>query len=84
MQYCQYYQGNVKRDECWFFVGAMRSFEHMSFDRTLDLSSSLFEFFVPEVMENQFLKIMDFFKKQGIVTNLKKLPNRLLDSAELV
>lgn len=84
MQYCQYYQANVKRDECWFFVGVMRSLEHMSFDRTLDLSSSLFEFFVPESMEDQFLSIMDYFKKQNIITDLKKLQNRLLNNAELV
>lgn len=84
MSYCQYYQAHVKRSECWFFVGVMRSLEHMSFDRTLDLPTSLFEFFVPETMEEQFLSIMDFFKKQSIVTSLKKLPNRLLDPAELV
>jgi len=84
MSFCQYYQAQVKREECWFFVGIMRSLEHMSFDRTLDLASSLFEFFVPESMEDQFLSIMDYFQKQGIVHDLKKLPNRLMDPAETV
>lgn len=84
MSYCQYYQAHVDRSECWFFVGVMRSFEHMNFDRTLDLQNSIFEFFVPETMEDQFLRIMDYFKRHNIVSDLKKLPNRLLDPTELV
>ena len=84
MNYCDYYQAHIKRSECWFFVGALRSFEYMCFDRTLDLPTSLFEFFVPPAMEEQFLNIMDFFQKQGIVSNFKKLPNRLLDPQQTV
>ncbi len=84
MAYCQYYQGQVKRNDCWFFVGIMRSFEHLMFDRTIDLPSSTFEFFVPDSMEEQFLSIMDYFQKKGIVSNLQKLPNRLLDPAAVI
>ncbi len=84
MAFCQYYQAYIKRDRCWFFVAAMRSMEHMSFDRTLDIASSQFEFFVPDAMEGQFLSIMNYFKKKGIVSDLKKLPNRLQNPAEKV
>ncbi len=84
MSFCQYYQARVMRKECWFFVGIMRSLEHMSFDRTFDLATSLFEFFVPASMEDQFLSIMDYFQKQGVVHDLKKLPNRLMDPLETV
>jgi len=84
MNHCSYYQANVKRSECWFLAAIFRSYEHLAFDRTLDLSTSLFEFFVPESMEKEFLKIMSYFQEKGIVRDLKKLPNRLLDPAEKV
>ena len=84
MNYCKYYQAQVKRSECWFFAAILRSFEHMAFDRTLDLKNSIFEFFVPDAMEDQFLSLMDYFQDAGIVSNLQKLPNRLLDPKEIV
>ena len=84
MSYCQYYQAHVKRSECWFFAGIFRSFEYMGFDRTLDLKNSIFEFFVPDAMEDQFLRLMNYFQDAGIVSNLQKLPNRLLDPEEKV
>jgi len=84
MSYCTYYQAKVKRDECWFFVGIMRSMENMSFDRTLDLPASIFEFFVPPIMEEKFLSVMSYFQKKGIVSDLQKIPNRLLDPQEKV
>lgn len=84
MNYCFYYQSNVLPSHCWLLVGVLRSFEHMVFDRTLDKQSSLFEFFVPEGQEDHFLEVMRFFEQQGIITNLKKLNNRLLDHRELL
>ncbi len=79
-----YYQAQVDPAHGWFFVGVLRSFEHMAFDRTLDVQTSLFEFFVPQDTENYFLDLMDYFKKEQIISNLKKLPNRLAESdAEL-
>lgn len=79
MNYCSYYQAHIKQSECWFFCGVIRSFEHLCFDRTLDVQQSLFEFFVLEEQEDYFAQVMDYFIKQGIVSNLQKLPNRLLD-----
>jgi len=84
MTLCQYYQAHIKREECWFFVAIMRSMEHMSFDRTLDITTSLFEFFVPIAMEDQFLSLMNHFEKTGIVSNLKKTSNRLSDPSEKI
>jgi len=84
MAYCRYYQAHVNRSECWFFVGAMRSFEYMSFDRTIDLPSSLFEFFVSEAMEEQFLVVMSYFQDKGVISGLKRLPNRLINPQEVV
>ncbi len=80
--FCQYYQAQVKKEDCWFFVAILKSFEHVAFDRTIDKSSSLFEFFVPQATERYFLKIMAYFQEDGTVYNLKKLPNRLLDPAQ--
>lgn len=80
--YCSYYQ--VKVIDCSFFVAIMRSFEHLSFDRTVDKSASIFELFVPEGNEATFLELMKYFESQNIITGLQKLPHRLLDPNETI
>lgn len=80
MKFGSYYQAQVDPAQAWFFVGALRSFEHMAFDRTLDVASSRFEFFVPEDTEKYFLEFMHYFEQQKIVFNVAKMDNRLSDS----
>ena len=80
--HCSYYQALVDRSSTWFVVAVLKSFEHMSFDRTLDIEKGLFEFFVPSSTEKYFLTIMEYLTAQGYVHDLKKLPNRLLDPAQ--
>ncbi len=80
--YCSYYQAYVLRSECWFVVAVLKSFEHMSFDRTLDTETSLFEFYVPPTTERYFLELMEYFIDNGFVTDLRKLPNRLSDPSQ--
>lgn len=82
--YCSYYQAHIVKRECLFFVAIFRSFDHLAFDRTFDISKSIFEFFVPQEMEKQFLKIMEFFIHQGVVTDLCKMSNRLMDETQTV
>ena len=82
--YCSYYQAQVERELCWYVTAALRSYEHISFDRTLDPATSLFEFFVPTTTEKNFLILMAYFQSEGLVRNLKKLPNRLENLAEQV
>ncbi len=78
MPYCDYYQARVIGD-CWFFVGVLRSFEHLSFDRTLDKKTSRFEIFVPPSSKDIFLELMDYFLAGGIIEAYEQLPNRLKD-----
>ena len=82
--YCSYYQANVERELCWFVTASLRSYEHVSFDRTLDPATSLFEFFVPTSTEDVFLSVMTYFESEGLVRNFVKLPNRLEDLNEQV
>ena len=77
MNHCLYYQARVKREYCWFLVGILKSFEHMAFDRTIDKEKSIFEFFVPPLMKDYFEELMDFFSKEGVISDLQALPNRL-------
>ena len=77
MSYCSYYQATIKRKECWFFVAILHSYDHLCFDRTLDIEQSIFEFFVPTSNEQNFLAVMQEFEAIGIVSNFKKLSNRL-------
>jgi hypothetical protein len=82
--YCSYYQANVQRPLCLYVVAILRSFEHLAFDRTLDPETSLFEFFVPTSTEEYFLTLMNDLQSEGLIYDLKKLPNRLEDLAEQV
>ena len=77
MKYCLYYQAQVKKELCWFLVGVLRSYDHMAFDRTIDKAGSIFEFFVPELMQKNFENVMEFFLKEGVVTYFKQMDNRL-------
>ena len=82
--YCRYYQAHVIRDQVWFFVAIVRSYEHMMFDRTLDTRASLFEFFVPVDMEDRFLAVMQILINQGVITDLQSYDNRLTDPMQTV
>jgi len=82
--YCSYYQAQVERELCWYVTATLRSYEHISFDRTLDPATSLFEFFVPTATEAIFLTVMAYFQSEGLVRDLKKLPNRLENLAEQI
>jgi len=79
MNYCLYYQAYVVPSQCWFLAATLRSHEHLAFDRTLDVEKSIFEFFVPSVNEPYFLELMQYYQEKGIVKNLQKLPNRLIE-----
>lgn len=82
--YCLYYQAHVNEKDCWYLVAILRSFEHLVFDRTFDKKNSIFEFFVPDDLDSYFLDIMSYFERESIISQLKKLPNRLLDPRETV
>lgn len=78
MSYCLYFQALVSKKDTWFFVATIRSYDHMMFDRTLNTDQGLFEFFVPQDYEQQFVKVMEYYVRSGIVQNLEKLSNRLM------
>ena len=77
MKFSSYYQAEVDRKWTWYFVAILRSFEYLVFDRTLDKTTGTFEFFVPEAMEKPFLDLLSYFEKEGILSQLRKVPNRL-------
>ncbi len=76
-QYSSYYQAHISKPETLGCVSILKSFDHLCFDRTLDASTGLFEFFVPESQELLFLKLMHYFEGHRVVKNMKKLPNRI-------
>lgn len=82
--YSLYYQASVVRTTSWFVVAILKSFDHVSLDRTIDVQNSIFEFFVPHAMEAHFLEIMNELIKQGYVFNLQKMENRLLSDLQQV
>lgn len=79
--YCSYYQAYVDREHSWFVVAALKGYDHLSLDRTLDPQTSLFEFFVPSAQEELFLHVIDRLQEKKLLHDLQKLPNRLIKSA---
>ncbi len=77
MSYCLYYQAKINLPLTWLFVAALRSCEHICFDRTFDVSKGVFEFFVPVDQEKIFLSFMDYMQQKQIVTRIEKKENRL-------
>lgn len=77
--WCVYYRAHVKREKVWFFVAVLRSYEHLCFDRTYDIEASIFEFFVPPLLEKDFLAVISLLKDEGIVSDLVPLNNRVLE-----
>lgn len=75
--YCSYFQARVVPHETWFFVATLRSNDHLSFDRTLDPATGLFEFYVPHAQEELFVKLMNYYEKLGIISGFVKKENRL-------
>ena len=57
-QFSSYYQAQVKPSQTWYFVAILRSFEHMVFDRTFNVTQGIFEFFVPPDTEKYFLQVI--------------------------
>lgn len=84
MEYCSYYQANISKSEVWYVTAILRSFEHVAFDRTIDVQESRFEFYVAPDLEPVFLHIMNHFIQKGLVTKLEKLPNRLMDPSQVL
>jgi hypothetical protein len=82
MNYSSYYQAYIEKSSCWYVVAILKSYEHLAFDRTLDTQTNLFEFYVPEAREQEFIRLMQFFNDKNLVTDLKKLPNRLRDPSQ--
>lgn len=84
MQFCEYYRAEILRSEAWFVVAVLKSFDHLSLDRTIDVEKSVFEFFVPATTEPDFLNVMNLLQAGGFVQNLSKSSNRLSNPQEEV
>ncbi len=74
--YCSYYHVVVVRKMMWFVVGYFRSEENFVFERALDGSGTVLEFFVPPGNEQLFCKILAGLQQQGSVISYEQLENR--------
>lgn len=79
-RYCLYYQAHVPVSKCGIFVALMRSVEHVAFDRTCDIQTSTFEFFVPNDQRAPFIQFMTFCEEQKLIDQFVELPNRFEQS----
>lgn len=84
IEFCTYYQAIIDKPLCWYIVAILKSYDHVAFDRTVDVETNLLEFFVPPATQKLFLHVMNRLKNEGLVHNLVELPNRLMLPDQLV
>ncbi len=75
--YCDYYQVRVNVRYTWFIGGVFRNDEYIAFERTLDGSNEILEFFVVPGHEKQFFHLMGYLKEHAYVYEVTKMENRL-------
>jgi len=75
---CDYFQAHIPVEHVWFVTAIIRGYEHVAFDRTIDVHKSIFEFFVPRDMREIFLDLMQTLQQKNLIADLQELPNRLL------
>lgn len=73
---CLYYCAKTDKSRCWLVSSLVRGTEHIAFDRCYDVKEGIFEFFVPESMEEVFIEVMEYLKKQNAIISLEKKENR--------
>lgn len=76
--YSLYYVAQVERSQCWFLTAVVRGTEYICFDRAIDKHESIFEFFVTPGLENVFIEVMEYLKKEAVILSYQKKENRLL------
>jgi hypothetical protein len=72
-----YFQAHVPPAHCFLVIGFLKSYEHIVFTRTLFVDKSILEFFTTQETTATFLSLMDILQKNGLVFDLKEMPNRL-------
>ena len=77
MNYSLYFQAHATKELCWMITSTLRFTEHIAFDRAYDKDQNIFEFFVSPDGEDIFLDVMYKLEKEGVLSNIQKLPNRL-------
>ncbi len=76
--FCEYYQAEVDVPYTWFVGGVFRNEDNLVFERTIDDSSAIIEFFVTKEQEEEFLDLMNYLVKLGYILNFTKQENRLM------
>jgi hypothetical protein len=68
-----YFVAQIEKSKVVNFVALLRAVEdNMAFDRTVNKTDSIFEFFVPIGMKDRFLEIMKIFSKMNLVSSFKE------------
>jgi hypothetical protein len=80
MLFCRVFQVLVPVKTTWCFVALLRSYEHLCFDRTKDVSSGLFEIFVPQDLVINFLEVMNYLHVIGVAGVVYEVENRLINT----
>ena len=68
-----YYRAHIPQEKVWFFVATIRSYDHLVFDRTVDIEHSIFELFVAPESVAEFERLMVWYTTHEVVYQLQRL-----------
>ncbi len=72
-----YYKARLVRNKIWFLTAVLRSAEGYVFERTLEGTSDVMEFFVSPSYVAEFETLLVFFQKRGVVVWFQWFENRI-------
>lgn len=75
-----YYIAEVNVRMTWLIGGIFRNEDNITFERTIDGSNNLLEFFVPEGQVEEFLFLVDYLMKHHLIYSIQEAPNRYLQT----
>ena len=70
-RFSAYYRAHIPRENVWFFVATIRSFDNLVFDRTVDVENSIFELYVSPDRVQEFEALIGWYQQHGYVQNLE-------------
>jgi hypothetical protein len=72
-----YYKARLMRNKIWFVTAVLRSAEGYVFERTLEGTADVLEFFVSPSYVVEFEKLLTFFQGRGVVIWFERFENRI-------
>lgn len=62
-----YFRAVARTEKIWLIVSLLKTFDNIAYHRTIDNSSNIMEFSVPEGMLSDFLLLMGYCQRENLI-----------------